>query len=129
MLLSKHHSTIPVGMFLHPTDFVPLCVCAVAQSCPNLCDPMGCSLPGSSVHGISQARILQWVAMPSSRGSPLPRDQTLACLLRFRWILSCCATWESPSSIIGQCYFHLSSYQPLRYILGPVPGNIFIQSA
>ena len=40
----------------------------------QLCDPMGCSLPGSSVHGILQARTLQWVAMRSSRGSPQPRD-------------------------------------------------------
>ena len=38
----------------------------VAQSCPTLCNPMDCNLPGSSVHGISQARILEWVAMPSS---------------------------------------------------------------
>ena len=38
------------------------------QSCPTLCDPMNCSLPSSSVHGILQARILEWVAMPSSRG-------------------------------------------------------------
>ena len=46
-----------------------MCVCEVAQSCPTLCDPMDCSPPGSSVYGILQARILQWVAMPSSRGS------------------------------------------------------------
>ena len=48
-----------------------------AQLCPTLCDPMDCNLPGSSVHGIPQARILEWVAMPSSRGSSQPRDQTL----------------------------------------------------
>ena len=46
-----------------------------AQSCPTLCDPMGCSPLGSSVHGILQVRILEWVAMPSSRGSSQPRDQ------------------------------------------------------
>ena len=40
----------------------------VAQLCPALCDPMDCNLPGSSVHGISQTRILEWVTMPSSRG-------------------------------------------------------------
>ena len=40
-----------------------------AQACPTLCDPRNCSLPGSSVHGILQSRILEWVAMPSSRGS------------------------------------------------------------
>ena len=42
---------------------------AVVQSCPPLCDPMGHSPLGSSVHGILQARILGWVAMPSSRGA------------------------------------------------------------
>ena len=47
----------------------------VTQSCPTICDPMGCSPPGSSVHGILQARILEWVAIPFSRGS-LPKDQT-----------------------------------------------------
>ena len=48
----------------------------VAQSCPTLCDPMDCSLPGSSVHGIFQARILEWVAISFSRESSQPRDQT-----------------------------------------------------
>ena len=51
-------------------------LCLVAQSCPTLCDPMDCSLPGSSVHGILQARILERVAMPSSRRSSQPWDQT-----------------------------------------------------
>ena len=47
----------------------------VAQSCATLCDPMDCSLPGSSVHGILQARILEWVAILFSKGSSPPRDQ------------------------------------------------------
>ena len=47
----------------------------VTQSCPTLCDPMDCSLPGFSVHGILQARILEWIAIPSSRGSSQPRDR------------------------------------------------------
>ena len=46
----------------------------VAQSCLTLCDPMDCSLPGSTVHGIFQARILEGVAIPFSRRSPQPRD-------------------------------------------------------
>ena len=46
------------------------------QSCPTLCDSMDCRPPGSSVHGILQARILEWVAMPSSRESSRPRDGT-----------------------------------------------------
>ena len=46
------------------------------QSCPTLCNPMDDSLPGSSIHGILQAWILEWVVMPSSRGSSQPRDRT-----------------------------------------------------
>ena len=46
------------------------------QSCLTLCDPMDCSPPGSSVHGILQARTLEWVAIPFSRGSSQPRDRT-----------------------------------------------------
>ena len=48
----------------------------VTQLCPTLCNPMDCSLPGSSVHGIFQARILEWVAISFFRASSQPRDQT-----------------------------------------------------
>ena len=48
----------------------------VAQSCLTVCDPMDCNLPGSSIHGIFQARILEWVAISFSRRSSRPRDQT-----------------------------------------------------
>ena len=48
----------------------------VAQSCSTLCDPMDCSLPGSSVYEIFQARVLEWVAISFSRGSFQPRDRT-----------------------------------------------------
>ena len=48
----------------------------VAQSCPTLCDPMDCSLPGSSLHGILQARVLEWVDISFSRGSSWSKDQT-----------------------------------------------------
>ena len=47
-------------------------MCLVTQSCPTLCNPMDCSQPGSSDHGILQARILEWVAMPSSGNIPNP---------------------------------------------------------
>ena len=53
-----------------------MCMCCGSQSCLTLHDPMDCSPPGSSVHGILQARILEWVAMPSFRGSSSPRDVT-----------------------------------------------------
>ena len=48
----------------------------VSQLCPTLCDPMDCSLPCSSIHGIFQARVLEWVAISFSRGSSWPRDWT-----------------------------------------------------
>ena len=63
-------------MILYNLTLLCLCVCSVTQSCPTLCNPMDCSRPGSSVHGISQARILDWVAISSSRGSSQPRDRT-----------------------------------------------------
>ena len=57
--------------------------CLLAKSCLTLCHPMACSLPGSSVHGFLQARILKWVAIPSSRGSSLPGDWTfISCIDR-----------------------------------------------
>ena len=57
------------------------------QSCPTLCDPMDCSLPSSSVHGILQARIWEWTAMPSSRGPSWPRDWAhVSCI-------SCTGIW------------------------------------
>ena len=63
-------------------------MCSVAKSRLILCDPMDCSQPGSSVHGISQARLLDWVAISSSRGSFRPRDQTAYLgLLHCRQIL------------------------------------------
>ena len=57
--------------------FGSVCVCSVTQSCLIICSPMDHRLPGSSVRGILQARILEWVAIPFSRRSSRPRD----CLL------------------------------------------------
>ena len=71
-------------LFLKFPSFMALCL--ITQSCPTLCDPMDCSPSGSSVHGILQARILEWVAMSFSRGSSWPRNQTcisyISCLGR-----------------------------------------------
>ena len=58
------------------------------QSCPTLCNPMDCSPPGSSVHGILQARILEWVAVPSSKGSFQPKDQTCVSCIAGRFFTS-----------------------------------------
>ena len=62
----------------------------VIQSCLTLCDPMDCSLPGSSVHGILQAGILEWVATSFPRGSSRLRNQTYV-FCTGRWILYHCA--------------------------------------
>ena len=48
----------------------------VAKSCLTLCDPMDCTLPGSPVHGISQARTVEWIAISFFRGTSQPKDQT-----------------------------------------------------
>ena len=82
-----------------------------AQSCPTLYDPLDCSPWGFSVHGIFQTRILEWVAISSSRGSAQPRNQTqVSCVSYISWqILYHCTTWEAPkilkwlSSITFDC--------------------------
>ena len=63
----------------------------VAQSCLTLCDPMNYSPPGSSLHGILQARILEWVAIPFSRESSRPRDQTQVSRIAGRFFTVCAA--------------------------------------
>ena len=67
--------------------YTPLyvCVCLVAQSCLTLCDPTNYSPPGSSVRGILQVRILEWVAIPFSEGSSQPRDQTQVSFIAARF--------------------------------------------
>ena len=66
------------------------------QSCPTLCNPMDCSPLGSSIHGILQARILEWIAMPSSRGSPWPKIESLPLmsLALADGFFTTSATWE-----------------------------------
>ena len=78
------------------------CMCArlVAKLCLTLCDPMDCSPPGSSVHRILQARRLEWVAMPSSRGSSRPKDPTHVSYVSYfaGGFFTTSATWEAPGS-------------------------------
>ena len=90
------------------------------QSCPTLCNPMDCSPPGSSVHGSLQERILEWVAMPSSRGFSWSRDGTciLSPALAGRFFTTS-ATWEAlpEGSLVKkkqnkQCSGHMSEWLP-----------------
>jgi len=71
----NHNKMEDEGVLKCKIDMNLLCVCVlVAQSCPTLWDPKDYNPPGSPVHGIFQARILEWVAIPSSRGSSQPKD-------------------------------------------------------
>ena len=79
-----------------------------AQPCPTLCDPMDCSPPGSSVHGILKARILEWVAVPSSRGSSRPVSLMPPALADGFFTTS--ATWEAQ----GICTGHPSLSTQMR---------------
>ena len=87
--------------------------CLVAKSCLTLCDPMDCSLPGSSVHGIFQARILEWVAISFSRGSSWPRDQTrVSCIsCTGTWMLYCWAAREAQGHYLLFIFQSLSRVQ------------------
>ena len=77
------HSFSRLGGYFH---LISWAVCLTTQSCPTLCDPMDCSLPCSPVHGIFQARILEWVVMASSRGI-FPTQGSNPGLLHSRQIL------------------------------------------
>ena len=78
-----------------------LCACLFTQLCPTLYDLMDCILPSSLVHGILQARIQEWVAMPSSRGSSQPRDGTQVSCIAGRFF-TVCTTREAQEYWSGQ---------------------------
>ena len=85
------------------------CMCAKSfPSCPTLHNPVGCSLSGSSVHGILQVRILEWVATSSSRGSSQPRDGAVSlCLL----------AWQLSSLLLAPTGKPLLDHKPLLFPL------------
>ena len=74
-LLRVSEDDRPFSSYSSQSTLFSVCV-LVAQSCLTLCDPIDCGPPGSSVYGFLQARIPEWVAMPSSRGPSQPRDGT-----------------------------------------------------
>ena len=108
------------AIFGHSHVIILSCMRAqLLQRCPTLCDPVDWSLPASSVHGVLQARILEWVAMPSFRGSSQPRDWTQASCI------SCTAgkfftnwaTWEAPY------LFLVNSKQSMKWGYSCPPSN------
>ena len=87
----QHHKAVRTATYrvkAQPT-LVPLC--SVLQSCPTLCSLMDYSLPGSSVHWILQTRRVEWVVIPISRGSSLPRDPTWVSCIAGRFL----AVWAN----------------------------------
>ena len=96
---------LSIGVLVETAVINPFSVCAHAQSCPTLCDPVDYSPPASSVHGVFQVRILEWVAISYSRGSSQPRHQTrVSCIGRpilYHW-----ATWED--SLCSTCILIIS---------------------
>ena len=93
--------------FKNYTNSYYVCV-LVAQSDPTLCDPKDCSPPGSSVCGILLARILEWVATPSSRGSSQPKDGTWVSCIAGR----CFTVWANPGSL--NSYYNITIF-PVVY--------------
>ena len=85
----------------------------VTQLCPTLCDPMDCSLPGSSVHGIFQARILEWAPIPFSRESSQPMDGTQVSWSAHAFF-TLWATREAPQA-------------SFTYVLPPIPSHPLAQ--
>ena len=104
-----------------PTSWCCL-FCLVTQSCPALCDPRDCSLPGSPVHRLSQARIQEWVAISFSRGSSQPRDRTCGSYIS-RQMLYHWAIWEAQPHVRDE----ETETQGIPYMsseLSPEPGTL-----
>ena len=119
---------------------------SVTQLCPILCDPMGCSLPGCSVHGIFQARILGWVAISYSRGSSQARNRNhvscISCIGRWTlyqypsekpfeyigggWVTKSCLTLATPWTAAYQAPLSMG-FSSQKYWSGlpfPFPGDL-----
>ena len=93
-----------------------------AQLCPTFCDPMNCSPPGSFAHGIFQARMLEWAAISSSKGSSQPRDRTLiscvSCIVGR--LFTCWAFRETHSG--GSAGRERTSHAGYAREVGLIPG-------
>ena len=115
-MIQSHNSKI---LIIYTTY---MCVWLVTQSCLTLCDPMDYSLPGSSIHGILQARILEWVTISFSKESSQPRDWTYVFCVSWNGmqILYHRATWEALHHIYIHIYIYIymspDYYQVYYYV-------------
>ena len=91
----------PAGPHVGWSGLRPCCCCLVAQLCPTFWEPIDCSWPGASVHGISQARIREWVAISFSGGSSWPRDRTCLSFIGRRILYS----WATREALDGICCY------------------------
>ena len=98
------YTWVKIVHFNHLSDLESICCCLATKLCPSLCHPMDYSPLGSSVHGVFQARIWEWVDIFFSRFAWL-RDQTCVSCIG-RWILYCWGTWEAPQNVQHNSYFH-----------------------
>ena len=134
-IITEHQAWLPVFYSSFPRFYTCLCARSL-QLCPALCDPVDHSLPGSSVHGILQARILEWVAMPSSRGSSPLRDGTCVSYIFCigRRFLYHYTTWEvhTWSCISVNATFSILPTLTVPHCVSKFPtrftGTIFIDS-
>ena len=94
-------------------------VCSVPQFCPTSCDPLDCSLSGSSVHGMSQARILEWVAISFFRGSDLP-DPGIEPVFSSVQLPSCVWLFATPWTAACQASLSITNSQSLLNLMSIV---------
>ena len=92
------------------TKFLRVVMYLVAQLCPTLCNPMDCSPPGSSVHRLSKKKILEWVAIPFSRGSSWLRDRTWVSCIAGRFLTK---SWHSQTKRLLRILVYLTACQIL----------------
>ena len=114
-------------MAICPSVLYLLCVCLVTQSWLTLCNSIDCSPPGSSVHGILQARILEWVAIPFSRGSYQPRNWTQVSYTAGRfftlWPTKQAPLYHLPTPKLAT---HSINYLPTNHLYHLAVSNILV---
>ena len=99
MTKGKYETKVRANILPELCMYVHMYICSVAQLCPTFCNPVNCNPPGCSVNGIFQARILEWVAISSSRES-----SHISCIFCVgRQILYHCTTWEVQCVCVCVC--------------------------
>ena len=113
------YSVVLVSDIQQNDSVIHVCVHAKSlQSCPALCDPLDCCLPNFSVRRIFQARVLEWVAMPCSRGSSRSRDRTCVSWIGRQVFFTTSAIWEAYTHahiILFHVFSHCGLSQDTEY--------------